>query len=127
MADYFVFYLERDVLGKLANLHLAWCDQLGPEGPKDENSIFLSHLQSIAVDFAKHGECVSKENYGRYEQLIKEWPDFFEKTWTKMRPSEGILGKLYRDICENTSMVDLLENEYKNSIKLDYVLEPLIL
>ena len=26
LADYFVFYLERDVLGKLANLHLALCD-----------------------------------------------------------------------------------------------------
>lgn len=26
IADYFVFYLERDVLGKLANMHLALCD-----------------------------------------------------------------------------------------------------
>ncbi len=26
IADYFIFYLERDVLGKLANLHLALCD-----------------------------------------------------------------------------------------------------
>ena len=26
LADYFVFYLERDVLGKIANLHLALCD-----------------------------------------------------------------------------------------------------
>ena len=26
LADYFVFYLERDVLGKISNLHLALCD-----------------------------------------------------------------------------------------------------
>lgn len=26
IADHFVFYLERDVLGKIANLHLALCD-----------------------------------------------------------------------------------------------------
>lgn len=26
IADYFTFYLERDVLGRLANLHLALCD-----------------------------------------------------------------------------------------------------
>ena len=24
--DYFVFYLERDCLGKIANLHMAFCD-----------------------------------------------------------------------------------------------------
>ena len=26
LPDYFIFYLERDVLGKIANLHLALCD-----------------------------------------------------------------------------------------------------
>jgi RNA-dependent RNA polymerase len=26
IADYIVFYMERDVLGKLANMHLALCD-----------------------------------------------------------------------------------------------------
>ena len=35
IADYFTFYLERDVLGQLANLHLALCDQFGREGPLD--------------------------------------------------------------------------------------------
>lgn len=33
IADYIVFYLERDVLGKLANMHLALCDQFGINGP----------------------------------------------------------------------------------------------
>lgn len=26
IADYFIFYLEKDVLGRLANMHLALCD-----------------------------------------------------------------------------------------------------
>ena len=61
IADYFTFYLERDVLGQLANLHLALCDLKGRFGPLDPTCIELSGLQSIAVDFAKHGESVPKE------------------------------------------------------------------
>lgn len=63
IADYFTFYLERDVLGQLANLHLNMCDFLGPHGPRDPRSIELSGLQSIAVDFAKHGESVPREQF----------------------------------------------------------------
>ena len=36
LPDHFIFYLERDLLGRLANLHLALCDQLGKDGPKQE-------------------------------------------------------------------------------------------
>ena len=41
--------------------------------------LFLSHLASVAVDFAKHGECCSKSEYLHLEKLIKRWPDFMEK------------------------------------------------
>ncbi len=87
LADYFVFYLERDVLGKLANMHLALCDQLGRMGPKSEDCLVLSHLQSVAVDFAKHGECVAKTEYQKFEKMLEASPDFFEKPWKKMRKS----------------------------------------
>jgi RNA-dependent RNA polymerase len=63
LADYFIFYLERDILGKIANLHLALCDHYGREGPKHPDCLKLSHLASVAVDFAKHGECVSQLEY----------------------------------------------------------------
>jgi len=96
LADYFVFYLERDVLGKLAHLHLALCDQYGKDGPKHEDCIFLSHLQAVAVDFAKHGECVSRKSYEHLEKLLEAWPDFLEKHTQAMRQSDGILGRLYR-------------------------------
>ena len=35
LADYFTFYLERDVLGPISNLHLALSDKLGKQGPAD--------------------------------------------------------------------------------------------
>lgn len=63
IADYFVFYLQRDVLGKVSNLWLLLADKNGQHGPLNEDCIKLSHMCSVAVDFAKHGECVSKENF----------------------------------------------------------------
>ena len=79
LPDYFVFYLERDVLGKLANLHLALCDQFGRDGPKEPDCLTLAHLQSIAVDFAKHGECVPKNAFAEMQREFTAWPDFMEK------------------------------------------------
>lgn len=58
IADHYVFYMERDILGKLSNMWLVLCDQLGTA--KKEICQTLSHYLSISVDFAKHGECVSK-------------------------------------------------------------------
>ncbi len=63
LADHFIFYLKRDVLGKIANLHLALCDQKGKDGPKDPDCITLASLCAQAVDFAKHGECVATKDF----------------------------------------------------------------
>ena len=101
LADYFVVYLERDVLGKIANLHLALSDYYGREGPMHEDCVYLSHLASVAVDFAKHGECVHVDSFRQFEKLLLEdggWPDFFEKTAKNVRKSDGILGILYRSV-----------------------------
>ena len=127
MADYFVWYLERDVLGKLANLHLALCDQYGPKGPLADECLTLSHLQAVAVDFAKHGECVSHKEYNQISKLVREWPDFFEKEQMRMRKSHGVLGQLYRDISNEQAMEAYLKNDYKHAILLDYKLDPRIL
>ena len=69
IADYFTFFLERDVLGQVANLHLNLCDFLGPKGPCDPRCIELSGLQSIAVDFAKHGECVPRDQFSDFIKM----------------------------------------------------------
>lgn len=42
-------------------MHLALCDQIGKDGPKEKVCQDLSGLQSVAVDFAKHGECVDQK------------------------------------------------------------------
>jgi RNA-dependent RNA polymerase len=109
LADYFVFYLERDVLGKIANLHLALSDYYGREGPMHEDCVYLSHLASVAVDFAKHGECVHVDAFQRFEKLLIDeagWPDFFEKEAKLVRKSDGILGILYRSITATEPMKD---------------------
>lgn len=126
-ADCITFYLERDILGKLANMHLRLCDQYGQFGPKHEDCLFLSHLQSVAVDLAKHGECVAQEAYQKYDNLLEDWPDFFEKPYKKMRISQGILGKLFRDIDINQIYEASLRDDYKHSICLDYELDNAIL
>ena len=53
---------------------------------------------SVAVDFAKHGECVSKANYKAFQTASIGHPDFMEKDPTRTYRSEGVLGHLYRDI-----------------------------
>lgn len=42
-------------------MHLAFCDNLGKNGPKDETAKRLSRLVCVAVDFAKHGQCVTED------------------------------------------------------------------
>ena len=72
-------YFKEDRLGTLSNLHLAMCVELGKDGPKDPDMEKLSHLISIAVDFAKHGECISQNDYAPIKDKLKAWPDFLEK------------------------------------------------
>jgi hypothetical protein len=69
--DHIKRYFEKDNLGHIANVHLALCDQLGPEGPYTDDCVELSRLQAVAVDFAKHGKCVSKESYDHIESKLR--------------------------------------------------------
>lgn len=85
IADYYTFYLERDCLGQLANLHLNLCDFIGRHGPRDPRCIELSGLQSIAVDFAKHGESVPRSRFQGFLRTVRDWPEFFEKNMGHVR------------------------------------------
>lgn len=67
IADYFVFYLARDVLGSVSNLWLVLADMYGKAGPRHPHCLALAGMASVAVDFAKHGECVSRENYAELQ------------------------------------------------------------
>ena len=44
LADYFTFYLEKDCLGVICNLHLALCNSKGRYGPMDPDCLQLAHL-----------------------------------------------------------------------------------
>ena len=54
----------------------------------------------MAVDFAKHGKCVSKESYEAIEAKLRQWPDFMESGNAKKEIVESpyVLGKLYRAV-----------------------------
>jgi hypothetical protein len=41
----------------------------------------------MAVDFAKHGECVSLDEMEGIQKLLDRWPDFFEKPASNIRIS----------------------------------------
>lgn len=127
LADYFTFYLERDCLGKICNLHVALCDLIGREGPKDPDCLTLAHLQSIAVDFAKHGEAVPQDAYSEIAERVQAWPDFFEKVGAESYVSTCVLGTLYRDISNDQAMELFMQFDFKNAIKRDYELDMRIL
>ena len=114
--------MERDVLGKIANLHTALCDQYGREGPKEPNCLTLAHFQSIAVDFAKHGECVPQDAIRPMQKELTRWPDFFEKDNQESRESDGVLGHLYRDISNEEPMQTFIEQDYLTAIMYEYEL-----
>jgi RNA-dependent RNA polymerase len=127
LADYFVFYLQRDVLGTVSNLWLQLADHYGKDGPCHEDCIQLSHMCSVAVDFAKHGECVSKANYRHLQEIIKRFPDFLEKDNRPSFESLGVLGELYRDIKSDGALHEFIANDWRNSIALKYELDQNIL
>ena len=108
--DHIIYFFKEDNLGTLSNMHLAYCDKLGKEGPNDEKALRLSRLVAVAVDFAKHGECVTEEDYKGWMD-VKEWPDYMEKAGkenVKSYESKLINGIIYRQV--NT------EQYYENCI-----------
>lgn len=120
--DHIKRYFEKDNLGHLANVHLALCDQIGPTGPYEEDCVELSRLLGVAVDFAKHGKCVSKSSYERIEEKLHQWPDFMESGNSRKEIIESpyILGKLYRGVDCKRYFKKCIEGDHRRSILLDY-------
>jgi len=69
--DHIERYFEKDNLGNLCNLHMELCDQLGPDWDKDPDTIELSRLIGVAVDFAKHGKCVDSKNFAKIRERVQ--------------------------------------------------------
>ena len=43
---------------------------MGPKWHEDEDTTELSRLIGVAVDFAKHGKCVSNEDYAKISKRV---------------------------------------------------------
>jgi RNA-dependent RNA polymerase len=95
--EYFTNYIVNESLGIIANAHVVFADKecLKAESP---SCIQLAKLFSIAVDFPKTGvpALIPPELH------VKEYPDFMEKLDKVTYVSEGVIGKLYREIKKHT-------------------------
>lgn len=113
----------------MANLHLSLCDQIGPLGPYQEECVELSRLISVAVDFAKHGKCVSKSSYEAIEQKLTRLPDYMEAGNPNKEVIESpyVLGKLYRGVDCKSYFKKCIQGDHLRSVVLDYKLNTYIL
>ncbi|KAJ7849210.1 RNA dependent RNA polymerase-domain-containing protein [Mycena olivaceomarginata] len=89
ICDFAVDFFEKDVVGAVANAHLALADQHGPDHP---SCLELAQLHSNAVDFAKSGVAVVIPQRLRPERF----PDFMDRKPDRSYPSPRVLGKMYR-------------------------------
>jgi RNA-dependent RNA polymerase len=106
----FVNYLKNDMLGQIANAHLAWTDLEHPSSPE---CVELATLHSVAVDFAKTGVPAELPNYLR----PKEWPDFMGKP-DHSYVSNKILGTLFRIVDPEPAYKELRQDEIERALDL---------
>ncbi|PNT00917.1 hypothetical protein POPTR_015G073700v4 [Populus trichocarpa] len=94
---FFVDYMINDTLGAISTAHLVHAD-CEPDKARSEKCLQLATLHSMAVDFAKTGAPAEMPLYLK----PREFPDFMERAEKQMYISDGVLGKLYRDIHDST-------------------------
>ncbi|KAG5230124.1 RNA-dependent RNA polymerase [Salix suchowensis] len=94
---FFVDYMINDTLGAISTAHLVHAD-CEPDKARSEKCLQLATLHSMAVDFAKTGAPAEMPLYLK----PKKFPDFMERAEKQMYISDGVLGKLYRDIHDST-------------------------
>ena len=55
IVEFLLWFFYNDLTGIVNNLHLAYCDLLGQDGPSAYESQVLAHMCNVAIDFGKHG------------------------------------------------------------------------
>lgn len=103
IVEFFMKYINNDVLGKIDNTHLALADK---EGAYSYDCIELAKEHAIAVDFAKSGICPKPNNV-----KIRLYPDFMERDEEISYESNSVLGKLYREAKNHIENANLNEKE----------------
>jgi RNA-dependent RNA polymerase len=91
--EFFTDYIENDNLGVIANAHLAIADD-SRHGAFDERCLKLAALHSVAVDYPKTGVKAKMDANLRVDVM----PDFMENKHKPSRPSDKVIGRLYRQI-----------------------------
>ena len=98
---FLIWYFQKDITGIVNNLHLAYCDLMGQDGPNNFESQELAHLCNVSIDFGKHGEhYVDTSALEYYKRAVgrEGYPDFMEKMDRKQRKSYSVLGQLYMQV-----------------------------
>ena len=91
VANFFVNHIKNDILGTVANTHLAWADE-DPLGVRCNQCLELAKQHSIAVDFAKTGIPASFPLMARRSS----YPSFMGNTTKQCYESQKILGQIHR-------------------------------
>ncbi|KAK2725782.1 hypothetical protein QYM36_000314 [Artemia franciscana] len=94
LCHFFIKCLSSDMLGQIANLHLALCDQLD-KGACDPIAMKLAEAQAYAVDFPKTGILPEVPTDAWYITSTNGYPDFMEKSEKISYISKKIIGQLY--------------------------------
>uniref|UniRef100_M8BB58 RNA-dependent RNA polymerase n=1 Tax=Aegilops tauschii TaxID=37682 RepID=M8BB58_AEGTA len=117
--EYFANYIVNESLGIIANAHVVFADR---ESLKAESTqcIKLAELFSIAVDYPKTGVPAQIPP----ELHVKEYPDFMEKLDRVTYVSEGVIGKLYREIKKQSPRIehftkDVARRSYDSDLIVD--------
>jgi len=130
--DFFIEFMNNDMLGKIDNSHLARAD-CSEDLAYDPKCLIFAELHAIAVDYAKSG--VSPSFADKEFELArcspnqkcdwigpKIWPDYMEKDPELTYDSDIILGRLYRLICSKIETCGIqyrLVNGLNSQIEID--------
>lgn len=109
LRENFVSYLKNDMLGQIANAHLAWTDILSPSAYACTE---LARLHSVAVDFAKTGVPAEMPNVLR----PMTWPDSMDKPAKYTYKSNKILGQLFRIVDPEPSFRETSQQDITKSL-----------
>ena len=97
--------VSNDLLGIISHYHVAVSDMM-EDGARNEESLQLAKLASIAVDSPKTGVIPIIPHEIRAMIKDKGYPDFMEKVLSTSYPSTKLLGELYqmaKSICYETN------------------------
>ncbi|CAE7857361.1 RDR1, partial [Symbiodinium sp. KB8] len=95
LVHFFVRVVVNDTLGKIAHMHLAFCDA-SEQGALDPLAIELAKSQSLAVDFPKTGVPPSVPQATLEGLKSNGFPDFMQKPGADTYTSSKTLGSLFR-------------------------------